>query len=392
MLLIAQLGLALVLVVSAGLLIRTFYSMLSANAGFDADRVVTFELPLPNSKYSDTARMAQLYQQVLQQLRAVPGVHAAGFNSVVPMGGPPDGTVIRLPEHPTPVGGEQPYANYTFASPGYFATIGTPLLRGRDFTDTDTLTSMPVTIINTTMANKYFHGEDPIGKQVGVGMVRIPTRTIVGVIPDIKHESLREETAPEMFVPYTQNEIKVWPSMQTMQFAVRAQADPTSITDRIRQAVRSVDADLPIAKFATLTTLVDSSMSADRFSMLLVSFFGALALVLAAIGTYGVISYSVMQRTSEIGVRMALGAKRGQIFLMILRQAGRLAGAGLVIGLIGALIMTRLMARFLFGVRPTDPITFVGVSVLLMTIVLLACYIPARKAMKVDPMIALRYE
>lgn len=391
-LLIAQVAMALVLVIAAGLLVRTFYSMLRSNAGFDAASVVTFELPLPTPKYADTTRMAQAYQQVLLQVRSVAAVRSAGFASVVPMGGALDGTVIRLPDHPTTDTSERPFANYSFVSPGYFATIGTPLLRGRDISDADTLSSLPVTVITSAMAKKYFPGEDPIGKQVGVGMTRIPLRTIVGVVADIKQASLRERPDPQMFVPYTQNEIKTWPSMQAMQFAVHTKTDPTLITQSVRQAVHAVDSDLPVAKFATLTTLVEHSMTADRFSMLLVGSFGVLALILASIGMYGVISYSVLQRTSEIGIRMALGAKRNQIFVMILGQASRLAGAGMAIGVVAAFSVTRLMTRFLYGVQPTDPVTFAAVSCLLATVVLLACYFPARRAVKVDPVVALRYE
>jgi predicted permease len=391
-LLVTQVAMALVLVIAAGLLIRTFYSMLRSDAGFDAARVVTFELPLPTPKYADTGRMAQLYQQVLLRLQSVPGIQSAGLTSVVPMGGVPDGTVIRMPEHPATNRSEQPYANYSFASPGYFATIGTPLLRGRDFTDADTLSSVPVTIITSSMAKRYFHGEDPIGKQVGVATTKIPVRTIIGVVANIKHASLREEPDPEMFVPYTQNEIRTWPSMQTMQFAVRTRTDQIEITESVRQAVHAVDPDLPVAKFTTLATLVDRSMTADRFSMLLVGSFGLLALILASIGMYSVISYSVMQRTPEIGVRIALGAQRAQIFVMILQQAGRLAIAGIAIGLIAALGATRLMTRFLYGVQPADAVTFAAVSLLLASVVFWACYVPARRAMKVDPMTALRYE
>ena len=394
LLMVAQvaMAMAMVLVIAAGLLVRTFYSMLDSDSGFKAARVVTFELPLPASKYADTGRMAQVYRQVLLRLQSVPGVQSAGIASVVPLGGAPDGTVIRLPEHPTMDQSENPFANYSFASPGYFSTIGTTLLRGRDFSDADTLSSVPVTIITGSMAKRYFPGEDPIGKQVGVGNPKIPVRTIIGVVADIKHESLREEPDPEMFVPYTQSEIRAWPSMQAMQFAVQTKGDQTAIADGIRQAVHGVDQDLPVAKFATLTTLVDRSMTADRFSMLLVGAFGILALLLASIGMYGVIAYSVMQRTAEIGVRMALGAQRAQIFAMILRQASRLAFAGIGVGLIAAFGATRLMARFLYGVTPWDPITFAGVSLLLAGVVFLACYFPARRAMKVDPMIALRCE
>jgi putative ABC transport system permease protein len=195
-----------------------------------------------------------------------------------------------------------------------------------------------------------------------------------------------------MYVPYSQNEIKTWPNMQAMQYAVRTKADPDSLAGSVREAVHSVDPDLPIANFATLTTLVDTSLTADRLAMLLLSAFGMLALILSAIGMYGVISYSVMQRTPEIGIRIALGARRTQILVMVLGQGCRLACAGIAIGLTAALTTTRLMTRFLYGVQPTDPTTFAAVSLLLVAVALLACYVPARKAMKVDPMIALRRE
>jgi predicted permease len=391
-LLVSQVALALVLVVSASLLVRTFYHMVNANSGFEAAHVVTFEVPLPTTKYSDTDRMAQLYQQVAQRLQSMAGVQAAGFASVVPLAGPSDATAIRIPEHPATDSALSPKANYLFVSPGYFATIGAALQRGRDVTDEDILTARPVTIINSAMAKKYWPGEDPVGKQVGVGMTRIPARTIVGVVADIKQVSLREVPGPAMFVPYTQNEIKTWPSMQAMQYAVRTKADPDSIAGSVREAVHSVDPDLPVANFATLTTLVDTSLADDRFAMLLLGGFGTLALILSAIGMYGVVSYSVMQRTPEIGVRIALGARGVQILVMVLGQGCRLACAGIAIGLIAAFTTTRLMTRFLYGIQPTDPTTFAAVSLLLMSVALLACYVPARKAMKVDPMIALRYE
>jgi predicted permease len=391
-LIIVQVAMAMVLVIAAGLLVRTFNSMLRADAGFDATRVVTFELPLPAPKYQDTARMADLYRQVLLRLQSIPSVQGTGFASVVPMGGAPDGTVIRMPEHPPVNSAEQPYANYSFVSPGYFAAIGAPLLRGRDINSTDSLNTVPVTIINAALARKFFPGEDPIGKQVGVAMTKFPARTIVGVVADTKQASLREQPDPEMFVPATQNEIKVWPSMQTMQFAVRTKIDDAYIAVSVRQAVHAVDPDLPVAKFSTLSTLVDTSMTADRFSLILVGVLGMLALILTSVGMYGVISYSVLQRMPEIGLRMALGAKRSQIFAMVLYNGGRLAIAGVTIGLIGALAATRLMARFLYGVQPTDPFTFAAVSFLLILVALLACYLPARRAMKLDPMIVLRYE
>ena len=393
LLLISQVALALVLVVAAGLLVRTFYSLLRTDAGFNATRVFTFQLTLPNGKYSDVDDMARVYHNVLQRLRSTPGVENVGFSSAVPLGGSPDGTAIRMPDHPvTSIKDTAPYANYLFATPGYFNAIGTPLLRGRDFTDSDIQDSQRVTIITAEMARKYWPGQDPIGKQVGVAAKKWPVRLIVGVVADTKHQSLSEEPQPEMYVPYTQNEIKVWPSMQTMQVALRTSMDSSSILGAVREALHSVDPDLPIARPATLASLVDDSVVQPRFSMLLLAGFGAIALLLASIGMYGVISYSVAHRTREIGIRMALGAAPREVLRMVLGQGARLVSVGLVVGLIASFLVARLMTSFLYGVRATDPATYAAVSALLTFVVLLACYLPARRATRVDPTVALREE
>jgi predicted permease len=388
-LLTAQVALAMVLVIAAGLLVRSFQHMLYADAGFDASRVVTFELPVPSAKYGDQSRLVGLYKRVLEQLQRVPGVRSAGFASVVPMGGSSDAAMIRIQEHP----GAIDAANFALISPGYFRAIGAPLLRGRDFTDADDLSTVPVTIINSEMARKYWPGEDPIGKQVSIDSTGAPLRTVVGVVGDIKQTSLREEPAPKMFEPYTQIGSGIESNtIRSMQYAVRTVGEPASLSESLRLAVHSVEPDLPLANFALLTTLVDNSLASDRFLMLLFGAFGGLALILASIGMYGVISYSVMQRTPEIGIRIALGAGRAQILVLILRQGSGVVCTGIAIGLIAALATTRLMTHFLYGVQPTDPITFAAVSLLQVAVGLLACYVPARKAMSVDPVTALRYE
>jgi predicted permease len=388
-LLVSEVALAFILVIAAGLLAQTFFHLLSVDPGFNPSRVLTFELSLPASKYTNQEQIVALYQGALQQLRALPDVESAGITETLPMGGATEGTALRIPGHPVTDPNDRPYSNYTMASPGYLAAVGTPLLRGRDFLESDTADSMPVTIVNSAMAKKYWSGEDPIGKQVGPLSQLYPAATIIGIVADTKRLSLREEPPPEMYVPYTQ---KVWPSLLTMDVVLRTKADPVSAAAAARGAIRSVDPDLPLANIATLETLVDGSVTQQRFAVVVLGAFGALALLLASIGMYGVISYSTMQRTQEIGIRMALGAQRGNVLTMVLGHGSRLAGLGIAIGLAAALAMGHTMASFLYGVRPTDPLTLAGVSLLLLAVALIACYIPARRAMRTDPVIALRYE
>jgi predicted permease len=387
--LVSQVALALVLVISAGLLVRTFYHMLRVDPGFRPSQVLTFDLSLPPLKYPDQDHIVPLYARMLENVKAIPGVESAGIAETLPMGGYGESTVIKIVDHPVTNDKELPFANYTMVSPGYFRAVGASILRGRGIAEADTMDGMPVTVINTTMAKKYWPGEDPLGKRVALGSPRYPTWTVVGIVADMKHSSVREEPAPEMYVPYTQ---KQWPSMLAMHMAVRTKAPLDSMTAALREAIHAADPDVPVAKLAPLTTLVDDSMTEPRFAMLLLASFAGLALLLATIGMYGVISYSVAQRTQEIGIRMALGAAHSHVFRMILVQGARLAGLGLAIGLLVALGVTRFMVSFLYGVQPTDPLTFAAVSALLATIALLACYVPARRATRVDPMVALRYE
>ncbi|HMD50877.1 MAG TPA: ABC transporter permease, partial [Bryobacteraceae bacterium] len=250
MLIVGQVAMALVLTVSAGLLVRTFLHMRGANPGFQPAHVLTFRLSLPVSKYPDAARMTALYSDVLRELRSISQVRSAGVVAAVPFGGGSDSTVIRIPEYAATEPNEQPYANYTFASSGYFSAIGTPLIAGRDFLDSDILRTAHVTIINRAMARRFWPGQNPVGKQVGVGDKRWPLRTIVGVVADSKHSSLREEPGPEMYVPYTQNEIEIWPSMRTLQVAVSARTEPASALSAVRRAVASIDPDLPVSEVA----------------------------------------------------------------------------------------------------------------------------------------------
>jgi predicted permease len=388
-LLVSQIALALVLVISAGLFIRTFHQLLAVNPGFHPAHVLTFELSLPTAKYPDQAHIVRLYHEALGRLRALPGVESAGVAEVVPLGGATESTNIRIPGRPEANSLDIPVSNYTVVSPGYFAAVGTPILRGRPFLESDTANSTPVTVISESMARKFWPGENPLGKQVGPRSHLYPQATIVGIAADVKRLSLRDNPPPEMYVPYTQ---KVWPSLQTMDIVLRTTQNPASISASARKAIQSVDPDLPLANVKPLEKVVAESMTRTRFSVLLLAAFGALALVLATVGMYGVISYNVAHRTREIGIRMTFGAQRRDILQLVLRQGAGLAVLGIAIGLAVAFGITRWTGNLLYGVRPTDPLTFVVVSLLLLGVALLACYIPARRAMRVDPVTALRQE
>jgi predicted permease len=387
-LVVSQMGLAVALVIVSGLLVRSFYQLLASDSGFRPDHVLTFELSLPSSEYPDRDHIARFYRQALPRLRSIAGVEMAGMTEAVPMGGATESTVIRIVGRPVAKGSRPPIVDYTIVSPGLFRALGTPLLEGRDVLDSDTLAAPAVTVINRAMARRYWPGEDPIGKRLLVPSQRVPA-TIIGVVADMKHSSLREVPGPEMFEPYTQN---VWPSMALMRVVLRTKADPDDVIGSARQVIHDMDPGLPLAKLATLNTLTQAAMARDRFSMLLVGFFGGLALLLAAVGIYGVISYSVGQRTREIGIRMALGARRGSVFGMILRLGLKLAGLGIFIGILGALAVGRVLTGFLYGVRFTDLWTFTCVFVFLGAVALAATFFPARHAAKIDPMRALRHE
>ncbi len=387
-LVVCEIALALVLVIAAGLLVRTFYQILRVDTGFTAERVLTFGVSLPGSKYQDLDHIVDFYNNTLAQLQTIPQVKSAGISEAIPLRRAPEGTALRVPGFAANSRKQLPFADYTFISSGYFGALGTPILRGRDFYAGDTGDSMLVAIVNSTMAKRFWPGQDPIGKQVGLP-IRPTNMTVVGVVPDFHHKSLREDAEPEIYVPYTQ---KPWPSMLSFQVAIRTLGDPGAAVTFARHAIHAVDAGVPISDVMTMSEAVDASMSQSRFSMWLLGSFSALALLMAMIGMYGVISYAVAQRTREIAIRMALGAERRSVFAMVLKQGAQLAAFGIAIGVAAALIATRLMERFLFGVRAADPLTFGAVVTLLIAIALLASYIPALRATRVDPMVALRTE
>ena len=386
-LLAAEVALAVVLVVATGLMTRTFYRMLQVDPGFESEHVLTFQLSLPALKYPDPAAQARFYTDVRHRLQAIPGVDAAGIVETIPMAGATEASGLRFPGRPAAGGRNRGFSNYTVASPGYLRAAGTTLIRGRDFRDSDDANAPPVTIINATMAKKYWSNEDPIGKQVGPGSAKYPVATVIGIAADVKHLSLREEPQPEMYVLYTQ---KVYPSLLVMDAIVRARVEPESLVSACRAAVQSVDPNLPIANVETLNGIVRDSLTPQRFTMMLLAAFGALALVLASVGVYGLVSYSVGRRTQEIGVRLTLGATRAEIFRLILREGAWSALPGVAAGLGLALAASRLLARFLYGVHPFDPLTFTVVPALLIAVAFAASAIPARRATQLDPLAALR--
>lgn len=387
-LVVVEVALALTLLIAGGLLTRSFFRLLKADPGFTPAHVLTFELSLPKLRYPHTPQIARFYDAAIPSLQSVPGVQSAAIAEAVPLGGATEGTVFLVGGRPAPKPIELPVANYTIVSPTYFSTVGTPLLRGRYFLDSDTESSSRVAVINLAMANRYWPREDPIRKTITIPSARSHL-AIVGVVANQKHISMRENPGPEMYVPYRQNP---WPSMSIMQVAVHTQGDPLLATDSIRRAIHSIDPDLPVAKVTTLSTLVNNAIKEPRFAMVLLGAFGALALLLALIGMYAVVSYSVMQRLQEIGTRMAIGAQPRDVFQMVLGQGARLAGLGILIGLAASAGGTRIMMRFLYGVQPLDVLTFSTAPLFLIAVVVLACYWPARRAMRVDPMVALRYE
>jgi predicted permease len=388
-LVVVQIAMALMLVIAAGLLTRTFTQLLKVDVGFRAEHVLTFELSLPSTRYPDRQRIAQFYAQALPRLRAVAGVDSAAITEAVPMGDAPEATVVRIPGRPPVTGNAAPMVDYTIASPDLFATLGTPFVRGRDFQDSDTDDAPGVTVINRAMAQQYWPNEDAIGKKVIIPAHPDRPIFVIGIVADSKHSSLREAPTPEMFVPYTQD---AWPSMAIMQVVLRSRAAPDSAIGGARNALHSIDPGLPVAKVTTLSAMTDSVLSQERFSMMLLGFFGTFSLLLAAVGIYGAISYSVGRQTREIGIRMALGARREDVFRGVLGHGLRLAGVGIGCGIVAALAVGEALEGYLYGVKAYDPLTFASVSLVLALVAALAGALPARRAASIDPMQALRSE
>ncbi len=382
---IAETALALILLIGAGLLMKSFMQLQRVDPGFNPKGVLTAFINLPRSGYPEPQKITEFYSRVLERVKALPGVQSAGVVSTLPMGGLNNDTSFVIEGRPAPPSNQQPAAWYNSVSQDYFSTMATPLRAGRWFTGSDNEQSPKVAIINETFVRRYFPNENPLGKRIGNGRPD-GWREIVGVIADVRHFGLTEDSRPSMYFPDRQV-----PSPR-MFLVVRTTTDPSGLAPALRGAVAAIDNNLAVAAVKTMEKITAESIATPRFTLLLFGIFSALALVLAAAGIYGVMSYAVAQRSHEIGVRMALGARIGDVLRMVIGQGMRLVLIGAGIGLAGAFALTRLMKSLLFGVNATDPPTFVLIALLLALVALVACYLPARRATKVDPMTALRCE
>ena len=386
-LVVVEVTLAMVLLVGAGLLLRSFQRILETQPGFHPEQVLTASLSLRKPHYKEDSDIQNFYERLLQRLQNLPGVPIAGASSDLPLQA--GWNHLFTPEgYQPPPGASTNLCNHSVILGPYLQAIGAPLLRGRYFTDEDNSFSTHVLIVSDSLARRYWPNQDPIGKRLkwGPEASKDPWLTVVGVVGDVKQSSLDVETSPHTYESFWQN------TTPSLNVALRTSNDPASMASALRSSVWSIDPQLAVAQIQSMDQVISKSTTPRRFSLFLLAGFASLALILSAIGIYGVIAYSVVRRVHEMGIRIALGAQRRDVMRLVISQGMLLLVLGMVIGTLGALAMTRALGSFLYGVRPTDPVTFVAVVVILAGVAFLACYIPARRATRVDPMIALRYE
>jgi len=383
-----EFALALVLLVGAGLMIKTLVRLGQVDLGFNPQNVLTMRIALLGSRYKEPGAQAEFFKQLLERMKSLPGVRWASVSRGLPVEGW-NGMGFVTEENPSPPPNEEPDANYLVIGPDYFRVMGVPLLEGRLFTDQDTNESARVVIVNEKLARKQWPGQDPIGRRLRMdGNNNSPWLTVVGVVGNVRTQWPFPDFLSELYVPYTQYPWLLFPR----HLIVRTVSNPTGLATAIAHEVKALDKDQPVSDIRSLDQLVAEAVAQQRFAMVVLGAFASLALVLAAVGIYGVMAYSVTQRTHEIGLRMALGAQPGDVLSLVVGRGLILTLVGVGAGLAGALALTRFLSSLLYEVRPTDFGTFAAVSLLLIGVALLASYIPARRATKVDPMVALRYE
>jgi predicted permease len=388
LLVITEFALALPLLVGAGLMINSFMRLQQVKPGFDPDRLLTVELPLPALKYPEPEQAINFHKELMRRVETLPGVRAASLSTSLPLEGG-NTNDFNLEIRPTPPGQSADVAEFLAVSAEYFRTLGIPLLKGRYLSEHDDEDAPPVMVVSESMARRYFPNEDPIGMRLKLGgCTECEWTTIVGVVGDVKNQGLDGEDDSTMYCPYNQESFNI----RMMTLVLRTQGDPKSLVPAVRREVNSIDPDLALADIRTMDQLMSESLGESRYRGVLLGIFAMVALTLAAVGIYGVIAYAVNQRTREIGIRIALGARKSDIFKMIVRHGMILSVIGVAVGVAASLALTRFLSSLLFGVSSTDPLTFTSVVLLLIGVALLACSVPARRATKVDPMVALRAE
>jgi putative ABC transport system permease protein len=384
---VVELALAVVLLASAGLLIRSFGRLMAVDPGFQPKGLLTARIELPDSKYATDAQKSQFFAQLLENIRHLPGVRSASADAFLPFTGIIAGTGAEVEGRPPVPIAEQPVIDVAVVEPHFFETMGIPLLQGRLFADREALEVSHKVVISRAMAQKLWPNEDPVGKRLTIHMKKKDEPSeVIGVVGDVKHAGLDANVHPTAYWPHPEL------AFSFMTLIVRTDGDPVSLAPAIREAVRSIDKDLPVVDVASMEKLLSVSLARARFSTVVLGVFAGIALLLAVVGIYGVISYGVTERTHEIGLRVALGAQQADILGMVLRQGLLLALTGVAIGMLSAFGATRLMSSLLFGTSSSDPVTYTAVICILTTAALAACYIPALRASQVDPMVALRYQ
>jgi putative ABC transport system permease protein len=392
-LVVTEVALSLVLLVGAGLLIKSFFRILDTDPGFKPQNLLTMQLAL-NPKKDEGAKVLNFFNDLNRRLAALPGVEAAAFSNGIPLGGTAD-TSFAIVGRPKPEPGNQPQTMMYITGPEYLQAMGIRLIKGRFFTMQDTQKSPRVAVIDEAFARQQFPNEEPLGHYLAGDGKDNPDAEIVGVVAHVKHFGLDavERIQPQMYLPFNQAPDDILPFLAPrMNLIIRTSADPLNLTAAVRREVQALDPNQPVYNVSTMERTIEQSLDTQRLSMTLLAILASLALILAAVGIYGVMSYTVSQRTHEIGIRLAIGAQPRDVFRLVLGQGMTLTLIGVVVGLMGAFGLTRLMTRMLFGVEPTDPTTFAAIAILLIGVALVACYLPGRRATRVDPLVALRYE